>query len=431
MAERVTTGLHFPTSIAFDSEGRAWVAESGLPFGGAPGGGRVARIEADGSTTVLARDLRFPVTGLLFHEGAFYVSEGGNPGRISRIGMDGARTDVVDGLPGLGNYHVNMPLVGPDGKLYFAQGAATNSGVVGLDAHDLGWLRRLPHNHDIPGIDVTLAGESFETPDPRVGGDASNVGRSAPPVAATTRTGVFLPFGTAGEAGQRIPGKLPCTAAVMRCDLDGSNLELFAWGLRSAFGLLFLPDGRLLAADQGPDERGSRPIGKAPDVLFEVLAGKFYGWPDFIDGRPETDEEFVPTHGPRPTFVLADHASLPPLARPLMRFPVNSAATKMDVIPAGASRYAGHILVCLFGDERPVTGPAGPRVGRTLARIDPSDWSLHHVPLGPFYRPIDVKMDPSGEHFHVLDFGHFELTKGGMDVTAGTGTLWRASLAEL
>ena len=42
MAERVTTGLHFPTSIAFDSQGRPWVAESGLPFDGAPRGGRVA-----------------------------------------------------------------------------------------------------------------------------------------------------------------------------------------------------------------------------------------------------------------------------------------------------------------------------------------------------------------------------------------------------
>src|SRR5262249_52383888 len=157
------------------------------------------------------------------------------------------------------------PVIGPDNKLYFSQGAATNSGVVGLDAHDLGWLNRLPHNHDIPGIDVVLAGQSFETPDPRVPGEGK-----------TTRTGAFLPFGTAGEAGQRLAGKLPCTAAVMRCGLDGSNLELVAWGLRSAFGLLFLPDGRLLAADQGADDRGSRPIGNAPDVLFEVVAGRYY-----------------------------------------------------------------------------------------------------------------------------------------------------------
>jgi hypothetical protein len=32
----------------------------------------------------------------------------------------------------------------------------TNTGVVGLDAHELGWLRRLPHAHDLPGYDIAL-----------------------------------------------------------------------------------------------------------------------------------------------------------------------------------------------------------------------------------------------------------------------------------
>ena len=56
----------------------------------------------------------------------------------------------------------------------------------------------------------------------------------------------------------------------MRCNPDGSGLELVAWGLRNAYGLGFLPDGRLLATDQGADDRGSRPVGNAPDMLFEV-----------------------------------------------------------------------------------------------------------------------------------------------------------------
>jgi glucose/arabinose dehydrogenase len=126
------------------------VAESGLPFDGAPPGGRILNLDHSGGASPIGQDLRTPVTGLLFHEGGFYISEGGNPGRISRLTPDGRRSTVIDGLPGLGNYHTNMAVVGPDGKLYFAQGAATNSGVVGLDAHDLGWLRRLPHNHGSP-----------------------------------------------------------------------------------------------------------------------------------------------------------------------------------------------------------------------------------------------------------------------------------------
>ena len=62
----------------------------------------------------------------------------------------------------------------------------------------------------------------------------------------------------------------------MRANLDGSQLELVAWGIRNAFGLGFLPDGRLLATDQGADQRGSRPIVAGPELLNEVKQGSWY-----------------------------------------------------------------------------------------------------------------------------------------------------------
>lgn len=414
--ELIAEGLDFPTSVAFDRAGGVYVAESGLPFAGARPGGRVLRIEPDGSKTCLRDGLRPPVNGLLFHDGAFYISEGGHPGRISRLTPGGAWSPVLDGLPGLGNYHTNMAVPGPDGKLWFSQGAMTNSGVVGLDAYDLGWLQRLPHNCDVPGYDVVLAGRTFETADPLDGSDG-----------ARARTGAFAAFGTALPAGERLPGRVPCTAAVLRCGLDGSGLELVAWGLRNAYGLLFLPDGRLLATDQGADDRGSRPIGNAPDVLYELRKGAWYGWPDFVAGVPVTDPRFLPARGPAPAPLLTGYAELPPPERPLLEFAVNAAATKLDVFPAGSPCWPGQILVTLFGDERPMTGPAGPRVGRSLARIDPSDWSLHAVAsaAGPFHRPIDVRIDPSGEAVYVLDFGEFEMVPGGVEARAGSGALWK------
>jgi glucose/arabinose dehydrogenase len=62
----------------------------------------------------------------------------------------------------------------------------------------------------------------------------------------------------------------------MRCNsYDGSDLELVAWGLRNSYGLGFLLDGRLLAIDQGPDDRGSRPVGNAPDLLYEIHEGSW------------------------------------------------------------------------------------------------------------------------------------------------------------
>ena len=80
----VAEGLDFPTSLAFDEEGTPWIAESGLPFAGAAPGGRIRRVDRDGRTEPLLGDLRSPVNGLCFHDGAFFISEGGNPGRISR-----------------------------------------------------------------------------------------------------------------------------------------------------------------------------------------------------------------------------------------------------------------------------------------------------------------------------------------------------------
>src|SRR5260370_30877668 len=103
---------------------------------------------------------------------------------------------------------------------------------------------------------------------------------------ASPVTGAFSPFGTTTAMGQRIPGQVPCTAAIMRCNPDGSQLELVAWGIRNAFAIGFLPDGRLLAVDQGADDRGSRPLGNVPDQLFEVRQDAWYGWPDFIGGEP-------------------------------------------------------------------------------------------------------------------------------------------------
>jgi sugar lactone lactonase YvrE len=161
--EVLAEGLHFPTSLTFDDEGNAYVTESGLPFAGAPPGGRVWRLHDGGERTLLADGLQPPVNGLVWHDGALIVSEAN---RITRLTADGGRTTILDRLPGPGNYHTNMVVIGPDGWLYFSQGAMTNLGIVGLDAYEVGWLRRLPHSYDLPGYDVILAGVNAETANP-------------------------------------------------------------------------------------------------------------------------------------------------------------------------------------------------------------------------------------------------------------------------
>lgn len=393
----------FPTSFAIGEDGFFYVAESGLSFDGASPGGRIWRLESNTERTLLIENLRPPVNGLTLHDGHLYVSEGGHPGRISRFNLDGSgQTVILDNLPGPGNYHTNMVVFAPDGKLYFTQGAMTNTGIIGLDAYELGWLRRLPHGHDLPGYDVVLNGVNIETRNPLAARKNS-----------TTFTGAFVPFGERTEAGQQITAQMPCTSSIMRCNPDGSELELVAWGLRNAYGLGFLPDGRLLAVDQGADDRGSRPVGNVPDLLFEIRRGAWYGWPDFIGAVPITDPGFQPVRGEAPTFLLANHDELPPPEKPLLRFPPHTAAVKFDVAPTGAPKWEGHLFIALFGDEVPMTAPAGPKVGRSVVRVDPSDWSLHPFVQSGLLRPIDVRFSALGSELYILDFGSFEMLDDG------------------
>ena len=422
IAMRVIAGdLNFPTSLAFDGEGVPYIAESGLPLDGAPRNGRVLRLLGNGRQECVVQDLHAPVTGLVYHDGYLYVSEGGYPGRISRLSLSGERRTLLDGLPGFGNYHTDTVAIGADGKMYFGQGAHTNSGIIGRDSLYLAWLGRLPHDPDIPGYSVRLTGWNAETTEQEPGGGARRV-----------RTGPFVPYGQSTTEGQLIPGRTPCTAAVMRANLDGSDLELVAWGIRNAFGLGFLPDGRLLATDQGADQRGSRPVVAGPELLFEIKMGSWYGWPDFVGGEPITDPKYsVPGSAPL-HFLLANHEELPCPERPLAVFPANSAATKFDITPESSLYRQPYLIVALFGDEKPMTAVSGPRSGRALARVSLCDWSVEVFAEHCFARPIDVRFSPQTQELHVLDFGDFEMGTGGRVMARrGSGKLAVLALRDI
>ncbi|HET8644063.1 MAG TPA: glucose dehydrogenase, partial [Vicinamibacteria bacterium] len=183
--EAVATGLTFPTGVAFDEQGRVHVVEAGYSYGEKWTTPRLLRIPAAGEPVVVASGTRNgPWTGVVFHDGAFFVAEGGQMegGRILRIAADGAAEPIVSGLPSLGDHHTNGPAAGPDGWIYFGQGTATNSGVVGEDNFQFGWLSRHPDFHDTPCQDVTLAGANFESANPLTA-DADD----------RARTGAFLP----------------------------------------------------------------------------------------------------------------------------------------------------------------------------------------------------------------------------------------------
>jgi glucose/arabinose dehydrogenase len=431
--EPVATGLTFPTDIAFDDRGRLYVTEAGYSYGDVVTTPRLLRIETGGGTTEIARGTNPPWNGVEYHEGAFYIAGGHmDPGQILRVTMDGRVTPLVEGLPSLGDHHTNGPVIGPDGWLYFGQGTATNSGVVGMDNFDFGWPRRYPEFHDVPCDTVVLRGKNYKTPNPLT---------EDPDDEAVT--GPYKPFGVPAEKGEVVPGQMRCGGAIMRVRPDGSDLELVAWGLRNPFGLAFSPDRRLYITENHYDVRGSRPVFGTGDLLWEVEPGTWYGWPDFYAGRPLTDASWFEAPGKdEPGFVLLEHPNEPP--EPVALLGVHSSSNGIDFSRNSAFGYVGDAFIAQFGDMATGVGKVLAPVGYKIMRVDVETGTIHDFAInrgeengpaswlesGGLERPLNVRFDPTGTALYIADFGVMTLLDDGVQPRPGTGVVWKITRTE-
>jgi hypothetical protein len=191
-------------------------------------------------------------------------------------------------------------VVGPDGWIYFGVGSATNSGVVGPDNAQFGWLKRFPDAHDIPPYDIVLSGQNF------ISNDALNPGSGE-----KVTTGAYVPYGTPTCPGQIIKGQLPCTGAILRIPPSGGKPELVAWGFR--------------------DYWGSVPLTH----------------PQFAENKTE----------PRPQFLLVQHPNVPP--EPAARLGVRSSSDGFDFSRNPDFGHVGEAFIAVFGD---MTGPSNGKV---------------------------------------------------------------------
>ncbi len=429
--EPVTTGLAFPTGVTFDEKGSVFVIESGYSYGEVWSVPRLLQIQPDGQAIPIASGGKNgPWTALTYHQGFFYVAEGGvlEGGRILRISPGGEISVLVDGLPSRGDHHTNGVIAGPDGLLYFSQGTATNSGVVGEDNAKYGWLKRHPEFHDIPCRDVVLSGQNHESRNPIREGS----------VEEKVLTGAFVPFGTATESGQLIPGGLPCNGAVMRIAPAGGGPELVAWGFRNPFGLAFSPDGRLFATDNQYDVRGSRPVFGTGDLMWEVKIGQWYGWPDFHGAATLYEgERYKPPGRSGPKRLLEIYPGRPSL--PTAIFPVHSSSNGFDFSRNPDFGYVGQAFVAQLGDESPDTGKILGPVGFKVIRVDVAtgvseDFAVNRgksngpaslLKSGGLERPVAARFDPIGTSLYVVDFGMMMHHGKGAVPRTDTGVLWR------
>ena len=423
--ELVASGLTFPTGVAFDDDGKVYVVEAGYSYGEVWTTPRLLRVEPSGSTTTIAQGERNgPWTGVAYSNGHFYIAEGGElgGGRILRIDRQGRVETLIDSLPTMGDHHTNGPAIGSDGSIYFGLGTATNSGVVGPDNAQFGWLKRKPDFHDVPCHDVRLRGETFASNDAL--GEKGEV-----------RTAAFAPFGK-GNAVQTREGRIPCSGAILRIAPTGGEPQLVAWGFRNPFGLAFTRSGQLYATENGYDDRGSRPVWGTADVLWEVKPNTWYGWPDFSAGLPLTDERFRPPGKSALKFLLAEHPNPPPT--PAAVLGVHSSSNGLDFAPT-AFGYEGQAFIAQFGDQAPAVGKVLSPVGFKVVRVDVRTGTIHDFAAnrgktnGPasklgtagFERPIAVRFHPADASMYVVDFGVLRETKKGSVPETGTGVLWK------
>jgi glucose/arabinose dehydrogenase len=328
----------------------------------------------------------------------------------------------VSDLPSRGDHHTNGPVV-RDGWVYFSQGTATNSAVVGPDNASFGWQRRFPEFSDVPCQDVTLSGVNYESDDPQ--------GRRV-------HTGPYLPYGVGAKPGQVVKGNIRCTGAILRVRLRGGDPELVAWGLRNPFGMVFLEDGRLYATDNGYDVRGSRGVFGAPDLLWRIEPGGWYGWPDFVGDRRIDDDFFQPPGGTTPSLVLASHPGKPP--RPVAKLAVHSSSNGLDVSRSERFGFVGQAFIAQFGDQAPAVGKVWAPVGFKVVKVDlasgeMTDFAVNRgktngpaskLGQGGLERPVAARFAPDGSALYIVDFGVLRMDESGRShPQPGTGVVWK------
>lgn len=466
--EKVVDGLNFPTSLAWDDQGRMYVAEAGgALYPEQKEAIRILRVEPGNATEVVNltdKGVMTALVGLTWHDGAFYFTHRDGEdltGAVSRATIDGEVEQVFKGIiDSQAEHQINDIAVGPDGRMYVSVGAAGNSGVV--DPSIAPWVMKSPELHTTTCRDVVLTGRNFKTPNFMTKDDKDDM----------AVTGAFVPFGTETEPGQRIEGTNKCGGAILAFDPANAEetIEPYAWGFRNLLGLAWNPEsGDMYAAQNGYDIRGARPVQDEGDPVYRVREGAWYGVPDFSAAlKPLTDEAFeVPDEhqalvvvngeeqGKNLEFVIDHEASglTPPDPSLLLSMhPFNSSPSMIDVAPSSWGDLAGHVFVAEWGDLAPPTNPLRGKepAGYRVVQVDPGSgevtpfvWntqpgpaSMHDAQGQGLDRPFEVEFGPDGA-LYIVDYGVVKIDKSLMEQgeppyreVPGTGVIWKVTRSE-
>jgi glucose/arabinose dehydrogenase len=177
------------------------------------------------------------------------------------------------------------------------------------------------------------------------------------------------------ESNRSTEGETPLTACIWRIDpkSDHPQIEVFARGLRNAFGFCWDDRGRMFATENGPNA-------DPPEEVNRIERGKHYGFPYQFADWPHKASPDQPNAPPGLTFE-------PPLA-------------KLDPhsSPSGIVFHHGALLVARYGNMLPLDQD----VGFDIIEMNPTTGEVKPF-LSPIARPTDLHLAATGK-IYVCEF---------------------------
>ena len=409
-------GLDTPIGMAFTEDGDVLIADDGLLSGNPK-----VLLLSKGNFKIIAEGFNVPITGITYRNKDIYVS---HRGVITIVKMDGAKQNIISGLPSYGDYCNNKVDFDKDGKMYFGQGTATNSGVVGVDND---WVFDCSFFHDQPGSYIMLNGQNFETPSMLI------------PAGDVAITGAYSPYGVPNlQRFEILKGTIRASGSVLKSNPDGSELELVAWGYRNPVIVKHDLYNRLFVVNQGYENRGSRPIANAPDVISLIIPDTWYGFPDYAGGELVTLPKFAPAGGKQPEILFTNHPSVPP--KPFAIFPPYSGIMGMDYNKNPDFGVVNDMYIAEFGNKGINTYTGGenkPEVGSRIAKVDMNTGEVSTFAInksgypayigqgGGLSRPTDVEFGPDGA-MYIVDYA-ITTKENPYDYIPNTGVIWKVT----
>jgi glucose/arabinose dehydrogenase len=200
-------------------------------------------------------------------------------------------------------------------------------------------------------------------------------------------------------------GETPVTASIWRIDPKAAKpqFEVYARGIRNAFGFCWNDRGEMFCTENGPDAH-------APEELNLIERGKHYGFPyTFADWGTKKAYPHTPEPPPGLTFTKP----IPNLGpdggfkgEPIYTFDPHSSPAGIVFLgndfPEG---YRGTLVLARFGNMVKGVGDSGFDVLRiTLTRDAAGAYQARtHTLLAPLGRPIDVHLGGRGK-IYILEY---------------------------